>query len=507
MKKPKGLKIRKMKEILRLHFGLNLTQSQTAKSLNISKGVVCKYVNKAKSLNISWPLPEGMTDQQLLDCFKVTQNRQEEIDFAEIHKQKQTKAVTLTLLWEEYIEQTKDDISYSQFCRRYKSWLKTLPRSMRQYHKAGEKTFVDYSGMKMDIIDPDTYEIRSAEIFVGVLGLSLYTYAEATWTQQSSDWISSHVRMFEYFGGVTETIVPDNLKSAVTKPDRYDPELNPAYYDMASHYSSAIIPARVYKPKDKSKAEGAVCLVQRWILARLREHIFVGLDELNQAISKLLVSLNKRSFKKKEGSRKSWFDEFEKPKLKALPELKYIYKTYKKAKVNIDYHIQLEDHCYSVPYQYIGKYIDVWYNNFTVNCYYMGELVAQHVRSFKYGLTTVDLHMPKEHSEHEKSKSREGIIYKASIVGNNMVRLIEKVLNSTKHEEQSYRTCLGILSLTKKYTKQRIESACEYAYEHNILRRKHLKNIIESDIDKIDREESDFVSIDHSNIRGSDYYH
>ena len=228
---------------------------------------------------------------------------------------------------------------------------------------------------------------------------------------------------------------------------------------------------------------------------------------MNKAISELLISLNERDFKKKEGSRRSWYEEFENPKLKPLPELRYVYRIYKKSKVNIDYHIELENHCYSVPYKYIGKHIDVWYNNFTVSCYYMGELLAEHIRSNNYGLTTVDLHMPKEHSEYHKSKSRENITYKASVVGNNMVRLIEKVLDSTKHEEQSYRTCLGILSLTKKYTKERIESACQYAYEHNILRRKHIKNIIESDIDKVDCITSDFISIEHSNIRGAGYYH
>ena len=507
MKKPKGLTIRKMKEILRLHFGLNLTQAQTAKSLNISAGVVSKYVNQAKAMQINWPLPDDMTEQKLADCFKIGQDKAETIDFAEIHKQKQLKAVTLTLLWEEHVAETNDSISYSQFCRRYKSWIKIQPKSMRQFHKAGEKIFVDYSGMTMSIIDPDTFEIRSAEIFVGVLGLSQYTYAEATWTQQSSDWIASHTRMFEYFGGVARSLVPDNLKSAVTKADRYDPDLNPAYYDMASHYSTAIIPARAYKPKDKAKAEGAVCLVQRWILARLRKQTFVGLDELNLAIKDLLTNLNNRAFKKKDGSRKSLFDEFERAKLQSLPSLRYTYRTYKKAKVNIDYHIQLENHCYSIPFKYIGKHIDVWYNNVTVSCYYMGELVAEHIRSNKYGLTTIGLHMPKTHSNHKKNNTREGILYRAQNIGLSTATLIESIIDSKVHEEQAYRTCLGILSLTRQHTKEHIESACKYAYSHNITTRKSIKNIITNNIAKIATVQPDFISIEHSNIRGSKYYH
>lgn len=507
MKKPTGLTIRKMKEILRLHFELKLTQAQTAKSLNISKGVVCKYVNRAKALGINWPLPDGMTDQKLANCFKISQDNLETIDFSEIHTDKQRKAVTLMLLWEEYVETSNNNISYSQFCRRYKSWLKTQPKSMRQFHKAGEKIFVDYSGMTMNIIDPETFEVRSAEIFVGVLGLSLYTYAEATWTQQLSDWIASNVRMFEFFGGAAQILVPDNLKSAVTKADKYDPDINPAYYDMASHYSTAIMPARPYKPKDKSKAEGAVCLVQRWILARLRKQTFVGLDELNSAIQELLITLNNRGFKKKDGSRKSWFEQYEKSELQVLPQLRYVYRIYKKAKVNIDYHIQLGNHCYSVPFKYIGKHIDVWYNNTTVSCYYQSELIAEHIRMTKYGLTTIDLHMPKSHANHKKNNSREGIMYRAQNIGDSTAQLIERVLDSKPHEEQAYRTCLGILSLGKQYTHEDIELACEYALGHNISTRKNIKNIIANDIARTASIQPDYVSIDHSNIRGSYYYH
>ena len=239
----------------------------------------------------------------------------------------------------------------------------------------------------------------------------------------------------------------------------------------------------------------------------MRKQTFVGLDELNLAINGLLVSLNNRTFKKKDGSRKSWFDEFEKHKLQTLPKLRYIYRTYKKAKVNIDYHIQLENHCYSVPYKYIGKNVDVWYNNVVVSCYYMGELIAEHVRANKYGLTTIDLHMPKSHSNHKKNNTREGILYRAQNIGFNTVILMESILDSKVHEEQAYRSCLGILSLTRQYTKEHIESACKYAYSHNITTRKNIKNIITSNIAKIGTVQPDFISIEHANIRGSQYYH
>jgi transposase len=306
-----GVTIRKMKEILRLYYDANLSMHQIAKSLSISSGVVHKYIKRSKELNISWPLPENITnDSKLKELFQPPPSKLNittVIDYQAVHTECKRKGVTLQLLWEEYHEARIITLGYSQFCRRYRAWLKTQPSSMKQTHKAGDKTFIDYSGMTFDIIDPATGEIRSTEIFIGVLGASNYTYAEATWSQQLPDWIASHVRMFEYFGGASALLVPDNLKSAVTKACRYDPDVNPTYAEMVSHYNTAVLPARPYRPKDKSKAEGSVLLVQRWILARLRNETFVGLFELNQAIKKWLKILNNKPFKKIPGCREELF--------------------------------------------------------------------------------------------------------------------------------------------------------------------------------------------------------
>jgi transposase len=306
----KKVQIRKMKEILRLYYQSNLSMHQIARSLNISSGVVHKYIHKAQELNIQWPIPDKVSDKELLEAINQSTDCSIEakaIDYQFIHKECKRKGVTLQLLWEEYHEAKIITLSYSQFCRRYRAWKKTQPSSMRQTHKAGEKTFIDYSGMTFNIIDPETGKIRSAEIFIGVLGASNYTYAEATWSQKLYDWIASHVRMFEHFGGVSALLVPDNLKSAVSKACRYEPDINPTYTELVTHYNTAVLPARPYRPKDKAKAEGAVLLVQRWILARLRNETFVGLAELNQAIKNLLVDLNNRPFKKMSGCRAELF--------------------------------------------------------------------------------------------------------------------------------------------------------------------------------------------------------
>lgn len=279
----RGVSTRKMKEILRLYFSLNLSIHQVAKSLNLSSGVVHKYITRAKEHGLGWPLTKPYDDdeelEQLLKQTKIP--KQQEINWFDIHQELKRKGVTLQLIYDESSSANVTQLSYSHFCRRYRQWKATQPRSMRQNHKAGDKVFVDYSGLTVDIIDPETGAIRKAEIFIGVLGASNYTYAEATWTQQLSDWINSHKRMFEYFGGVTHCIVPDNLKSAVTKTCRYEPDINPAYAEFVTHYNTSVLPARPYKPKDKAKAESGVLLVQRWILARIRHQTFVGLDELS----------------------------------------------------------------------------------------------------------------------------------------------------------------------------------------------------------------------------------
>ena len=506
----KGVSIRKMKEILRLYHDANLSMHQIGKSLNLSSGAVFNHISRLKKAGITWPIPEGLSDQDLTNVGKTVKGKVETIDFSIIQKElKRAKGVTLQLLWDEYHDANLIDLSYSQFCRRFKKWQKLQPQSMKQTHVAGDKIFVDYSGMTFDIIDAATNEIRAAQIFIAILGASNYTYAEASWTQQLEDWIRSHIRMFEYFGGVSALLVPDNLKSAVHKSCRYEPDVNPTYAEFIKHYNTAVLPARPYRPKDKAKAEGAVLLVQRWILARLRNETFFGLDELNEAIKNLLNDLNNKPFKKIPGTRKSLFEEIERKALKPLPTIQYEYKRYKRVKVHIDYHFELEGHYYSVPHRHIGQHLDIWHNRHIVEAFLNAESVAVHQKSKDKGKhTTVDKHMPIAHQK-KAQWSAERFINWGKSIGKNTQVIVEHLLNSKTHHEQGYRACLGLLSLAKKHNNEKLELACAYAIYHNTKSRKSIQSILKNELYLNFESQMTKTQIipQHQNIRGSHYYH
>jgi len=356
--------MRKIKDVLRLKYEADLSFRQIAASLKLSVGVISKYTQAAEAAGLSWPLPEGMDDTTLsARLFPLATVVREHAmpDCAMIHQELKRKGVTLMLLWEEYQASCAGAAyQYAQFCVHYRQYRSRLKLSMRQTHKAGEKLFVDYSGNGVAIVDPQTGEIRLAQIFVAVLSASGYTFAEATLSQKLPDWIGSHVRAFEFFGCMPEIVVPDNLKSAVTKPCFYEPELNTTYADMAQHYGVAVIPARPYKPRDKAMVELGVLLVQRWITARLRRHTFFSLHELNRLIAQLLQGLNNRPFQKnKTETRRSLFDSLDRPAMKQLPAQPYEYAEWLKARVNIDYHVEVDRHYYSVPFQLAKIQLDV----------------------------------------------------------------------------------------------------------------------------------------------------
>ena len=311
--------------------------------------------------------------------------------------------------------------------------------------------FVDYAGMSVAVLDPETDTIREAQIFVAALGASSYSYAEATWTQSLPEWIGSHVRCFEFFGGVTESVVPDNLKTGVTKANYYEPDINPTYLDLARHYGTVILPTRINAPRDKAKVETAVQVVERWILARLRNHKFCGLYELNQAIGRLLVELNNKRFQKLPGSRRSMYESLERPALKPLPARRYQFAEWKKATVNIDYHIEVMRHYYSVPHQLIKKKIDVRITENSIECFYKSKPVAAHRRSRKKGgYTTLKEHMPKSHRQWAEWNPDRFIRW-ALKIGPDTAKLIETVIGSRPVAQQGYRSCLGILRLAKRY--------------------------------------------------------
>jgi len=418
------------------------------------------------------------------------------------------KGVTLALLWEEYKAVYPEGYQYSQFCELYRRWRGTLKVWMRQEHRAGEKLFVDYSGRTVDIVDPVTGEAKPAQIFTAVLGASNYTYAEATWTQSLPDWIGSHQRAFHYFGGVSELVIPDNLRSGVSKACRYDPDINPTYSDLAHHYQTAILPARVRKARDKAKVEAGVLLVQRWILAALRNRTFFSLTELNEAMAELLEKLNHKPFKKLPGSRKSLFESLDKPALKPLPQSPYQYAQWKKARVNIDYHIEVDRHYYSLPYQLAGKRLDVRITSKTIECFDKGRRVASHRRMYKpWAFTTLPEHMPKNHREYLKwTPSR--LLNWAAKIGPSTAHLAQSVMDLKPHPQQGFRTILGILRLEKTYGADRLEAACQRALDIKARSYRSVASILKNGLDKRPAlvREGDGPPLRHTNIRGAEYY-
>lgn len=509
------ISMRKLKEILRLKYGAKLTHRQIAASLSISPSSVSTYANRAAQLGITdWPLAAQWNDAALKQAFFNTQVKTK--DYAspiwqDMKQELTCKTMTLQLLWQEYAERHPEGhYSYNHFCRQYRAWLKTQRLSMRQHHKAGEKLFVDYCGPTMDIVNPRTGEIRTAQVFVAVMGASNYTYAEATWSQGLEDWIMSHVRCFEFLGGVPELVIPDNLKSAVTKACRYEPDLNPTYQQLAEHYQTTVIPARPYKPKDKSKAEVGVQIVERWIMACLRHETFFSLKQLNQRIAELLVALNNRQMKQHPGSRQSLFMSIDKPVLKPLPQNMYVYTQVKKVRVHIDYHVEVDKHYYSVPFALVKQQIEARITGQQVILIHQGHIVASHPRMYGIGgHTTNDQHMPVAHQKHQQW-SPERFERWARDIGEPTAQLVSLYLQQRKHPEQSYRRCLGLLSLAKQYSPTRLNAACTRALATHVTNLKAISNMLSKGLDQqpLPNHQADLLSgITHSNIRGEDYYH
>jgi transposase len=509
--------MRKIKDILRLRHEAGLAYRGIANALNIGYGTVVDYLNRAEQAGLDWPIPEGMHERDLGRLLFPTQaitgqRRFAEPDFPEIRQELKRKGVTKLLLWQEYRQRHPDDgYSYAQFCHRYRVWLGCQQRSMRQIHRAGEKLFVDYCGPTMAIVNPDTGEYREAQIFVAVLGASNYTFACASWSQQQADWLNAHVKAFEFFGGVPELVVPDNLKSAVRKTHRYEPDINPSYQQLASHYQCAIVPARPYKPKDKAKAEVAVQIVERWIMARLRHQSFFTLASLNQAIRVLLDDLNQRPFKKLPGTRLSQFEQLDKPALRALPARPYQYADIKQARVHIDYHIEYDRHYYSVPHHLVKQAVEVQATNRTVTICHQGQRMASHPRSYHQGAhSTCQAHMPQAHQAMHGWSPERFLIW-AGDIGAETREVVRCILQEKRHTEQSYRRVLALLGNAKKYGHERLNKACGRALLIGSPTRSSVESILKQGLDHIAVETpavQEELSLEHhENVRGEDYYH
>ena len=505
------ISMRKIRDALRLkQEGLSLRD--VAASLQMPFTTVGDHLRRAKAAGLGWPLPEGLDDDALeaLLFAALPAAARPLPDWEKVHIELRRPHVTLMLLWLEYKEAFPDGYAYSQFCERYKRWRRGVDVVMRQEHKAGEKLFVDFPGRRIPIYDERTGEVAfEAELFVAVLGASSYLFAEALRSQELLHWVTGHVHAFEAMDGCPAIVVCDNLRSGVTRPNRYEPDVNATYQEMAAHYGVAVIPARSYKPRDKAKAEAGVLLAERWIMARLRDAHFTSLGEANVEIGRLVEWVNDRPFKKLAGSRRTLFEELDRPALRPLPAERYEFALWRKAKVNIDYHVEVraERHYYSVPYRLVGDTVDVRLSAATVEVFHRHRRVASHVRRFTPGYSTDAAHMPESHRRHA-AWTPGRIIAWAQRTGPATAKLCEAVMAARPHPEQGFRSCLGIVRLGDRYRAERLEAACERALAVRAHSYRSVESILRAGLDRqpLPADGPARAHPSHDNVRGPGYY-
>jgi transposase len=514
--------MRKIKDVLRLHLVGGVSSCrQLARAIGCGKSAVADCLRRAAAAGLDrWEaiaaLDEGELERRLYPTTSapIVRKQRPLPDWTKIREElaRRDHQVTLALLWTEYKAEHPEGYQYSQFADLYRRFEKKLSVVLRQQHRAGEKVFVDFCD-GINLIDPATGELIPTQLFVGALGASSYTFAIATLSQELPVWLDCHVRMYEYMGGVAALTIPDNLRSGVSRPDRYEAEINPSYRELAQHYDTCVIPARIRKPRDKAKVEAAVLVAQRWILAALRHRKFYHLNELNAAIGELLVKLNDRVMRHVKQSRRQLFERLDRPALKALPSRPYEYADWGQVRVNIDYHVSVDEHFYSAPYKLIHE--TLWYraSHRTVELFHQGKRIASHVRSFqKYGYTTDPAHRPASHRAHlEWTPSR--LIRWGQSIGANTSTVIEYVIRTRPHPEQGYRSALGILRLAEKFSPTRLEQACEKALAIQSPGYRTVKTLLEQRMEAAPlpagdaRTEDTVAQLGAANVRGRGYYH
>ena len=506
------LPMRKIRDVLRLS-AAGMSNRQIAASLGLSATAAGECIRRARRVDLTWPLPEGLTDEALeLRLYPlptaVAADRRPQPNWAVVHRELRRPGVTLQLLWEEHRAVHLDGYGYSRFCELYRAWEARLSPTMRQSHVAGERLFVDYAGTTLEVIDASTGQVRTAQLFVAALGASSYTYAEATWTQGLSDWIGSHTRTFAFIGGVTAMVVSDNLRSGITKACFYEPAVNRTYAEMAAHYDTAIVPARPYRARDKAKVEVAVQVATRFIIARLRNRQFFSLGALNEAIAELVARINDRVSRHLGASRRALFEDLERSALKPLPAEPYVFAAWKECRVGLDYHVEIEKHYYSVPHQLLREKVWARITARTVEVFHRGKRVAAHVRSSSNRKhTTVREHMPSSHRRYA-DWTPERLRRHAGEIGRNTSALVEIILRERTHPEQGFRACVGILRLTKTYGRERLEAACGRALEIGARSYSSVNSILKNNLDRQrPAMPADGPAIAHDNIRGPTYFH
>ena len=499
------LSLRKIREILRLKEEAGLSNRAISRACKISNSTVGEYLRRAKAANLSWPLPDGMSEEELYqqlfpeELLPVDSDRPEP-NYEYIKKELKKKGVTLKLLWEEYkAEHPERGYQYTQFCEHYRQWANTQSPTGRFTHKGGETLEVDYAGMTLTITDPETGKKWSAPVFVTSLPASGYIYAEVQASQEKANFIGGHIRAFSFIGGVPIILRPDNPKMGVTHPNYYEPDLNPTYQEMAEYYQVAVLPARVRKPRDKGAVENGVQNVERWVLAPLRNTTFFSLAEANRAVQKLVEALNNKTMPHIGKSRRQLFEEIDSPELRPLPATPYELAIWKTAKVNIDYHVAFEKHFYSVPFPLIRKQVEIKATEHLVEVFHKGKQVAVHPRSSAQGrFTTRAEHMPPNH-RFVLELDADWLLKQAAEVGPHTHAYVQTLLKSRLYPQQSYRSCLGVLGLARKYPQPLFENVCERALQARLFSYKQLKAELEHAPQSVQ-------PLVHENIRGEAYF-
>jgi transposase len=502
--------MRQLRDVLRLKYDTKLPQRAIARACGVGLGTVTTYLQRATTAGLTWPLPDDLDDAALeARLFRRPTLATDRVvpTWTDLHQELKKPGVTLMLLWQEYRAAHPGGYAYSQFCERYRQWRRKLRPSMRQVHRAGEKLFVDFSGTRPHLVDPQTGEEIAVELFVGVLGASALIYAEATRGQDLTSWVSAHVRMLDYFQGTTAVWVPDNLKSGVTSAHRYEPEINRTYLDLAQHYGAVVIPTRVARPKDKPKVEVSIQITQRWVLAALRHQTFFTLADLNAAIRGRIDAINDRPMKIVGVSRRTLFEQIDRPALRPLPPTRYELAEWKAGRVNIDYHVEVDHNFYSVPYQLVHEHVESRFTASTIEVFFKGRRVAAHARLTGRGrYATRAEHMPHAHRAHaEWTPSR--LIAWAEQTGPATGRLVAGILERRPHPEQGYRACLGLMRLGREHGADRLEAACQRAERLRSYRFRTVEHILQHQQDRLPLEEPPArPALTHENVRGATYY-
>jgi len=503
-----------VREILRQKLTLKRSHRAVVEALGVSMGVISGVVTRAAALGLDWEAVEALDDEALevrLYGPRITKRLARPLpDPAELHVELRKPGVTLQLLHLEYLERHPDGYRYTTFCDAYHKWLERRAPTMRQVHIAGDKMFVDYSGKKPHYVEPTTGEVVEVELFVAVLGASSYTYAEATRTQKLVDFTASNARAFTFFGGATNAIVPDQLKSAVTIANRYEAGVQRTFAELGRHYSTTVLPARPRSPRDKAKVEVAVQVAQRWILARMRNERFDSLGALNARIAELCAALNRRVMRHYKASRLELFERLDKPALRPLPAEPFVHAEWARTRLSIDYHAKVGVHFYSAPFTLVHEELWARSTATTVELFHRGTRVASHLRSDVPGRHTTDgRHMPASHQKHaEWTPTR--ILGWASTVGPMTAKLAEAILAERRHPEHGYRSCLGLFRLAKRYGHNRVEAACARALVVGARSYRHVDSILKHGLDRVpalDVERAEGARVEHENVRGPDYYH